>query len=73
MVPMAATVRLRAGLAAPIPYDLITDRRSIFMHRGVGNDMGDLGEGVAVRPSPYPTADQVGDTSAFPHGLAKLV
>ena len=40
---MAATVRLRAGLAAPIPYDLITDRRSIFMHRGVGNDMGDLG------------------------------
>jgi hypothetical protein len=40
---MAATVRLRIGLAAPIPYDLISDRHPIFILRGVGNDMGDLG------------------------------
>jgi hypothetical protein len=38
---MAATVRLAIGLAAPMAHDLITDRHSIFILRGVGNDMVD--------------------------------
>jgi hypothetical protein len=41
VVPMAAMVRLIIGLAAPMFYDLITDRFPIFMLRGVGNDVDD--------------------------------
>jgi hypothetical protein len=41
VVPMAAMVRLIIGLAAPMFYDLITDRFPIFMPCGVGDDMGD--------------------------------